>query len=397
MRNSEEIINRIRLLLDSSNTEKDIFIHEPDFSKSNAHKYVDECIDSGWVSSAGRWVKKFENIISEFTGAKYVIAVSNGTNALRMALYISGVGANDEVIIPPLSFVATANAIAHLGASPHFVDIESESLGISPNALSRHLESICSIKNGNVYNKISGNRIAAVVPVHVFGLPSKIEEIKKICIEWNLPLIEDAAEALGSKVKTSNQSMHCGCFGDLASLSFNGNKIITTGGGGAILTNNAVNARKAKHLTTTAKIPHPWNFYHDEVGWNDRLPNINAALGAAQMEKLQEKLNSKRILHSMYKNLFKDLEGIEIISELKNTESNYWLTTMRLNGDNPAEFRENILKEAHNAKIFIRPSWELLSKLPMYKNAPSSNLDEAINQSKRLINLPSSPQLINII
>ncbi len=397
MSNSFEIINRIRLILDNVNEKDRISIHEPCFLNSNAKKYVNECIETGWVSSSGDWVLKFEKLISDFTGSKYVIAVSNGTDALRLSLYLAGVKPNDEVIMPPLTFVATANAVAHLGASPHFVDIEPQSLGISPNALQKRLDEVSIIKNGQVFNRFSGNRIAAVVPVHVFGLPSKIEEIKSICLNWNLPLIEDAAEALGSRVNKLDKKIHCGCFGEISTLSFNGNKIITTGGGGAILTNNELHAKRAKHLSSTAKISHPWRFYHDQIGWNDRLPNINAALGSSQIEKLEEKIIQKRILHSKYKNIFEDLKELEIISESKNTESNYWLVTLRLLCKNPEKIREKILQDAHESKIFIRPSWDLLNQLPMYKKSPSGELKEAINQSNRLINLPSSPQLIKNI
>ena len=252
-----------------------------------------DCIDSGWVSSSGKWVTQFEELIASYTGSKYVIVVSNGTNALRLS-YMVGVRANHEVLMPPLSFVATANAVRHLGASPHFIDVEPTSLGMCPMALEKRLNNIAVKKNNHVINKFTGKKISAVVPVHVFGLPAKIIEIKRVCSEWGLPLVEDAAEALGSSVLTNKCKIHCGCFGDFGTLSFNGNKIITTGGGGAILTNNYESFKLAKHISTTAKLDHPWEFFHDQIGWNDRLPNLNAALGVSQIEKLEEKLKLKQ-------------------------------------------------------------------------------------------------------
>ena len=302
----------------------------------------------------------------------------------------------DEVIIPPLSFVATANAISHLGALPHFVDIEPNTLGMCPKALESRLEQIAVRRGKYLFNKVTGNKIKAVVPVHVFGLPAKILEINRICQKWNLPLVEDAAEALGSLISISdNDKRHCGCFGDIGMLSFNGNKIITTGGGGALLTDNFEMAKLAKHLSSTAKLNHPWEFYHDEIAWNDRLPNINAALGVSQIESLETKIRNKRILHSKYKEIFDDLDNIEILEEGINCESNYWLSTIRILGDKPEILRNEILSFAHSSKIFLRPSWTLINELPMYKDSVSADLSEAYNQSKRLINLPSSPQLID--
>ncbi len=390
---SKEIIDRIKLAINKADESSDVYLHEPSFVGTNAYEYIKDCLDSGWVSSSGEWVSRFENLISEFTGSNYAIAVSNGTDALRLALHIIGVKKGNEVMIPPLSFVATANAVSHLGATPHFVDIESDSLGMCPLALEKRLNQVGLIKEGELFNKITGNKISAVLPVHIFGLPSKIEEIRLICSKWKLPLIEDAAEALGSFIKTKAESIHCGCLGDIGTLSFNGNKIITTGGGGALLTNNKEIAESAKHLSTTAKKKHPWNFYHDKVGWNDRLPNINAALGVSQIEKIKDKLISKRNLHKRYLKYFHDLQEIEIIKEYNQNESNYWLVTMRINVNNPHILREEILKESHESKIYLRPCWNLLNDLPMYVEAPCGDLKEARNQSERLINLPSSPQL----
>tara|TARA_S200000501_G_C20847264_1_gene754144 strand:- start:405 stop:1595 length:1191 start_codon:yes stop_codon:yes gene_type:complete len=395
MVSSKEIIDRIKASISNSNKLEKIELHEPNFKGSNAYRYLKECIDTGWVSSSGKWVTEFENLISDFTGSKYAIAVSNGTVALRLSLFLAGVRANDEVIIPPLTFVATANSISHLGAMPHFVDIEKETLGMCPNALDQHLSEFAEIKGNEVFNKISRRKIAAVVPVHVFGLPAKIQEIKQVCSKWNLPLIEDASEALGSKIKTVNKFIHCGCFGDIGTLSFNGNKIITSGGGGALLTDNDNFAKLAKHLSSTAKVQHPWDFYHDHIAWNDRLPNVNAAIGCAEMEKINSKLRAKRILHSKFNKNFQDLKSVEIINERNNCESNYWLITLRLSGENVKMLRDDILNNAHKLKIFLRPSWILLNELPMYKSSFCGDITEAKNQSKRLINLPSSPHLLD--
>ena len=392
---SAEIINRIDNLLRKDS--EDIYLHEPNFSGTNALKYLKDCIDTGWVSSAGEWVSKFERSISKHTGVKNAIAVSNGTNALRLSLFVLGVRSNDEVLIPPLSFVATANAVSHLGAHPHFIDIESKSLGLCPIALENRLNQIAFKKDNMVFNKLTGKRIAALIVVHVFGLPADLIKIKKICSEWNIPIVEDAAEALGSSISLFNKNHYCGSIGDLGILSFNGNKIITTGGGGAILTNNNKLAKLARHLSTTARLNHKWDFFHDQVGWNDRLPNLNAALGVSQIEGLKNKLNLKRILHQKYTEIFKDIDELEIIKETKNSKSNYWLTTLRILGDKPKYLKDQILENAYTSRIFLRPSWKLLSELPMYSNSQTADLKEAINQSERLINLPSSPQLVSSI
>ena len=391
----KEIVKLIRSCLKSELHSKSIHLHEPDFSDSKAKNYVNECIEYGWVSSAGKWVERFEEKLSEITGAKYVIAVSNGTVALRLALYLLGVRNNDEVLIPPLTFVATANAVSHLGAKPHFIDIESQTLGMSPNSLEKRLDEIAIKKNGQIFNRETGNRIAAVLPVHTFGLPAKIKELRDICQNWKLPLIEDAAEALGSKVSIDQDEKNCGCFGDIGILSFNGNKIITTGGGGALLTNNKDLAMKAKHLSTTAKLKHPWEFFHDQVGWNDRLPNINAALGYAQLECLEKKLKRKRILHSKYVKAFDSLQDYEILEETSGSKSNYWLVTLRLLSNESEDLKNKIISEAHKSNLFLRPAWIPLNKLPMYKHQPSDDLFVCEEQIKRLINLPSSPQIVS--
>ena len=395
MPTSNEIIDRIKIVINHSESTKETHIHEPFFKDTNAYKYIKECLDTGWVSSSGKYVSKFERMIEDFTGIKYAIAVSNGTVALRMSLYLAGVNTNSEVILPPLTFVATANSIVHLGGIPHFVDIDSESLGMCPLALDKRLSEVASIRGNEVYNKFTGRKISAVLPVHVFGLPAKINEIKEVCTKWKLPLVEDAAEALGSMVKKTNQNIHCGGLGNFGVLSFNGNKIITAGGGGAILTNDKKMADLARHLSTTAKVSHPWEFLHDQIGWNDRLPNINAALGTSQIENIEEKIQKKRILHYKFKKQFEDLNDIEIIEEPKNTISNYWLITMRIKSVNPEQLKQDILNLSHLSKIYLRPSWKLLSELNIFKKSPHGDLSEANNQSKRLINLPSSPQILD--
>ena len=391
---SNILIERIKKVLGNVPSRDKISIHEPDFSNSNAKKYLDSCINTGWVSTAGAWVTKFEDYISKYTGAEYAVAVVNGTVALRLSLFCLGVKQNDEVLMPPLSFVATANSVSHLGAFPHFVDIEPETLGMCPEALEKRLSEIATLRDGKVYNKKTGRIIRAVLPVHVFGLVAKISKIKKVCDKWNLPIVEDAAEALGSFTKIRSNLTHAGLIGNVGIISFNGNKIVTTGGGGVLITNNKKISDFARHLSNTAKKNHPYEFFHDQIGWNDRLPNLNAALGVSQLEVLDIKLKQKKKLHSIYKNVFSDLEGVEIISKSKNTQSNYWLITLRLNCEKFRDVRDQLLDKAHNCGLLLRPSWKLISELPMYRDSEKGVLKEAEDQSFRLINLPSSPQLL---
>lgn len=396
-----EIIKKTSKIIDFLNrlsSERPIALHEPYFYDTNAMEYARDCIESGWVSSAGKWVERFEMELIDFTRAENAIAVTNGTVALRLALHLVGVRSNDEVIVPPMSFVASANAVSHLGADPHFVDIESKTLGLCPNALKNRLDAIAVKKGKYIFNKETGKRIKAIVVVHVFGIPANIFSLKKIADEWNLPLIEDAAEALGSWViNKEKKKTHCGLIGDIGIISFNGNKVITTGGGGALITNNEIFATKAKHLSSTAKVQHQWEFFHDEVGWNDRMPNINAALGVAQLEVLEKRLNLKRELFKKYQDFFSKLSGFDLIREEENTKSNYWLITMRLltnNQNELIELRDQILRNAHEKKILLRPVWHLLNKLIIYKNKPSAKTTVAENESMRLINLPSNPNLL---
>ncbi|WP_413683845.1 LegC family aminotransferase [Prochlorococcus sp. MIT 1011] len=392
-------IKILDLIKDSINLDKHslpIQLHEPDFNQTNSLSYLSDCIETGWVSSAGKWVNEFENKLCEFTGARYAIAVVNGTAALRLALHLVGVRAGDEVILPPMSFVATANAISHLGAVPHFVDIENESLGLCPLEVKERLDSIALKVNNHVINRETGRKISAILPVHIFGTPSKILELLNISEEWNIPLVEDAAEALGSFKYDNKKLIHCGLFGKLGILSFNGNKILTTGGGGALITNDQKIAKLARHLSTTAKKNHKWDFYHDYVGWNDRLPNINAALGVAQIEDLASRIEKKRNLHKKYSEKFELFNELEILKPSDDCISNYWLITLRLNLSKAIleEYRIGLLELAHESGILLRPVWRLLNELPMYQNSPKGQLKVAEDMSKRLINLPSSPQLL---
>ncbi len=379
--------------LNHKDKDKKISLHEPDFKNSNALTYVNSCVESGWVSTLGKFVGQFESQLASYTGAKAAVALTNGTVALRLALHLIGVKYGDEVLVPPLSFVATCNAISHLGAIPHFVDIEEATLGMDPLCLEKHLLNIAIYRDGVLINKETGRKISAICPVHVFGNPANMMELKNIADIWGLPIVEDAAEALGSYI--SNK--HCGLIGDIGVLSFNGNKIITSGGGGALITNNIKIAARAKHLSTTAKVDHPWEYFHDQVGWNDRMPNINAALGLAQLEKINEKIKSKKLLLESYCNVFENNEIVEIFKNNDKTMiSNNWLISLIIKNGNKTEIndlRESILKKSHQNGIYIRPVWNLLSDLPMYESMPRSCLKNSENISFRLINLPSSPSL----
>ena len=390
---AEEILQVLQQVLGNSSTSKPIVLHEPDFRGTQAWAYVKDCLDTGWVSTAGQWVMRFEHELCAITGANHAVAVTNGTVALRLALHLQGVGVGDEVLLPPLSFVATANAVAHLGAVPHFVDIEATSLGLCPQALAERLERIAERTPAGLFNRETGRRFAALLPVHVFGHPANLPGLLAVAESWGLPVVEDAAEALGSW----RGQTHCGLFGAIGTLSFNGNKLITTGGGGALITNNPELAKRAKHLSTTAKLPHPWAFEHNEVGWNDRLPNLNAALGVAQLEDLSRRLEAKRQLAERYAQAFAGMEGVELISEPQGCCSNHWLVSLRFTAADPAEAqaqRHNLLEVAHAAGILLRPVWQPLHQLPMYAEAPRGQLAVVEDQACRLLNLPSSPQLL---
>lgn len=362
-------------------------LHEPSF-RGNEVAYLRECIETGWVSSVGAFVDKFEAQLCTLTGAKYAIAAVNGTAALQLALEVAGVEEGDEVIVPTLSFVATANAVAHCGAIPHFADSETVTLGICPEALREHLESSGERTSDGLRNRETGRRIRALVPMHVFGHPSAMTQLLEVAEEFSLIVVEDAAESLGSYY----HGRHTGTLGRLGTLSFNGNKTITTGGGGAILTNDEALARKARHLSTTAKMPHRWEFMHDEVGYNFRMPNLNAAVGCAQLEQLPDLLAAKRRLFARYEAAFSDVEIGRIMAEPDHCHSNYWLQTLILNED-MASHRDGLLSATNEAGIQTRPCWKLLHDLPMYQQAPRMETPRARQLERRIINLPSSSNL----
>lgn len=367
-------------------------LHEPSFY-GREWEYVKDCLDTGWVSSVGSYVDRFEKDLASFTGSPYAVAVVNGTAALHISLLIAGVQPHDEVLIPSLTFVATANAVTYCGAIPHLVDISRDTLGVDPQKLSDYLKEIAITKqDGFSYNKMTGRRISAVVPMHTFGHSVDLETLLEICNNYNLILVEDAAESLGSYYK----GKHTGTFGQIAALSFNGNKVVTTGGGGAILTNNPDWAKRAKHLTTTAKIPHRWSFNHDETGYNYRLPNLNAALGCAQLEQLPTFLEKKRELARLYNERFSRAEGLIFVSEPQFAQSNYWLNAIQLTKPN-LELRDAILEKTNDIGIMTRPTWTAMHKLEMYKNCPQMNLDVTEVIEASLINIPSSPSLVNLV
>lgn len=365
-----------------------VVLHEPNFD-GNELLYLKECLDSTYVSSIGKFVDKFESDLAEYTGAKYAISLVNGTAALHLALKLAGVQVGDEVLLPALTFVATANAISYCGATPHFVDCEENTLGIDGVKLREYLVENTYQLTGNCVNKNTGRIISALVPMHTFGHPSDLETLLSIAHDFKITLVEDAAESLGSYYC----GQHTGTFGLLGTLSFNGNKTITTGGGGAILTNDLDLARRAKHLSTTAKIPHAWEYRHDEIGYNYRMPNINAALGCAQLEKLPSKLIAKRHLFDRYKSAFADVEGAQLFEQPKNCQSNYWLQTLLLRED-LSEKRDLVLEATNAAGIMTRPVWVLLNELVAFKSSPCSDLTTAKSLSRRVINIPSSPTLI---
>ena len=387
------ILEAIQQVVGPSSPEQPIALHEPDFRGTQAWAYVKDCLDTGFVSTAGRWVSRFEQDLASATGAAHAVAVTNGTVALRLALHLVGVAPGDEVLLPPLSFVATANAVAHIGAVPHFLDIEPSTLAMDPAALDERLEQLAERRDGRLVNRQTGRRLAAVLPVHVFGQPADGMALRRVADAWGLPLVEDAAEALGSW----RGETHCGLFGAVGTLSFNGNKVITTGGGGALITNDAELAQRARHLSTTAKLPHAWAFEHDAVGWNDRMPNLNAALGVAQLEDLERRLEAKRLLAGRYEDAFARLKGVELTTEVAGCRCNHWLVALRFTAADPSEAerqRLRLLEAAHAAGLLLRPVWKLLHQLPMYADTPRGALPVAEDQAARLVNLPSSPQLL---
>ncbi|WP_036693409.1 LegC family aminotransferase [Pedobacter glucosidilyticus] len=360
-------------------------LHEPKFI-GNEKAYVLDAISSTFVSSVGAYVNKFEEMMCEITGAKHAIAIVNGTNALHLALLLADVQEDDEVLSQSLTFIATCNAISYIKAKPVFIDVDLDTLGMSPSSLKLFLHQYGEKRaDGFTYNKQSQKRIKACVPMHTFGLPCRIDEIAEICNQWNISLIEDAAESLGSYYK----NRHTGTFGKIGTFSFNGNKTVTCGGGGALITNDATLAKRAKHLSTQAKQAHPWAFLHDEIGYNYRMPNLNAALACAQLEQLNTFVENKRVLASSYKNFFQDL-AIPFVQELPEAQSNYWLNAILWKD---IEEREAFLKYANDNGVMSRPVWELMHRLPMFSTAQKAHLSNSEYIADRLVNIPSSVRI----
>jgi perosamine synthetase len=357
-------------------------LHEPRFV-GNEKKYVIDAIDSTYVSSVGQYVNTFEKMMCDITGAKYAIACVNGTNALHLALILAGVKKDEEVLTQSLTFVATCNAISYINAIPHFVDVDLETMGLSPSLLKKYLQQIAEIKNGQCYNKNTGKRIAACVPMHTFGLPVYIDELVAVCNEYNIPLVEDAAESIGSYY--NNQ--HTGTFGLVGVFSFNGNKIVTSGGGGCVITNNESIAKLAKHLSTQAKVPHRWDFEHDEIGFNYRMPNLNAALMCAQLEQLDNFVENKRALSKMYQTYFALNNFAKYVTEIPNATSNYWLNAILF--DTALE-KNNFLTYTNDHQIMTRPIWKLMNELKHFSNCPKADLSNAKYLEERVVNITSS-------
>lgn len=364
-----------------------VMLHEPRFI-GNEWTYLKECLDSTFVSSVGKFVDRFEADLAEYTGATRAVAVVNGTAALHVSLKLAGVEQGDEVLLPALTFIATANAVSYCNATPHFIDSEENSLGMCAEALREHLAASTEMHSGLCINRETGKVIRAMVPMHTFGHPVNIVALAALAHDYGIALIEDAAESLGSRVG----GRHTGTFGLMGTLSFNGNKTITTGGGGAILTMSTELGRRIKHITTTAKLPHRWNFSHDEVGYNYRLPNLNAALGCAQLEQLTGFLASKRRLFEKYQALFAGLPGIRLVTEPPGCTSNYWLQSLLLDEAHAFQ-RDAVLTATNDAGLMTRPVWTLMHRMPMYARAPRAATPVAESLERRLINIPSSAGL----
>ncbi|MCK9455429.1 LegC family aminotransferase [Sulfurimonas sp.] len=378
----QKIVDFIKKLYGSSDF---IALHEPRFA-GREKEFLIECIDSTFVSSVGKYVDTFEREFAKKVGSKYAIATVNGTSALHISLILAGVKSGDEVITQPLTFIATCNAISYCGAKPLFVDVDLDTMGMSAESLRDFLEKNCEILDRKCVNKSTKKTITACVPMHTFGHPCKIEAIKEICDKWNITLVEDAAESLGSYYK----KRHTGTFGKMGAFSFNGNKIITSGGGGVIVTDDESLAKKAKHLTTTAKIPHPYEYVHDEIGYNYRMPNINAALLVAQLEQLDAFLSNKKETAQIYKDFFANIESMEFLAEPQDSVSNYWLHSIMLKDK---EQRDKFLEFTNKNGVMTRPIWRLMNELEMFKDCQSSSLDNAKYLSQRVVNIPSSVRL----
>ncbi|MDP1393426.1 LegC family aminotransferase [Lysinibacillus capsici] len=357
-------------------------LHEPTFNEKEV-EYVTDCIETGWVSSVGAYVTRFEEDLAKFVGVKRAVAVVNGTASLHIALKAVGVKAQDEVLMPSLTFIATANAVSYLQAVPHFVDVNEETLGVDPVKLEQYLVQIGEMRGGVLFNKQTNRRIKALVPMHTFGHPCMMDELVAICEKYHIVLVEDAAESLGSYYK----GKHTGTFGKVSAMSFNGNKIMTTGGGGAILTDDEELANYMKHITTTAKVPHKWEFVHDEIGYNYRMPNINAALGCAQLEKLRIFIEQKRSLTNFYDELVATIDGVRLMKEPVHTSSNYWLQTIVLD---ETYKRDEVLQLLNDEGIMSRPIWTPMHELGMYKGCPRMDLMVTEKLKRKVINIPST-------
>ncbi len=371
--------------------EEKIALHEPEFN-NQAETLVLNCLRSTYVSSVGKYVQDFEAELAAVCEVKHAVAMVNGTAALEVALRVVGVDPGSEVLMPSLTFIATANAVSHLHAVPHFVDVEDESLGIDSDALLRHLKQIGRQTSGGFFNKETGRRISAIVPVHVFGHPAAMDELNAVASTFDLPVIEDAAEALGSQYKQKQ----CGSLGHAGAFSFNGNKILTTGGGGAVVTNDGKIADLARHLSSTAKLAHPWKFEHDSVGYNYRMPNLNAALGVSQLMDLTTRIASKRTLAAAYANAFSNQDGLRVLKEPDYATSNYWLNAIILDSA-AVGCRDAVLKRLHKLGFMARPIWKPMHQQVMYADSPRAKLPITEDFADRIINLPSSAHLKDLL
>lgn len=375
---NQQIVSFIR---ETFNSNEFIPLHEPRFNGAEK-KYLLDAIDSTFVSSVGAYVDRFEKMIEDISMTNKAIAVVNGTSALQVALRLAGVQNGDEVLTQALTFIATINAIIYNGASPVFLDVDIDTMGLSPKAVNSFLDEYGELRDGVCYNKKTNKKIAACMPMHTFGFPVHLDELITICTKWNIPIVEDAAESIGSEYKNKPT----GSFGKLGIYSFNGNKVVTCGGGGVIMTNDFELGNKAKHLTTTAKVPHPYEYVHDEIGYNYRMPNLNAALACAQLEQLDSFVQKKRILANNYKNYFNSI-GVKFRTELPDTKANYWLMCVELKDKSE---RDLFLKESNINKVMTRPIWQLIFKSPLYSNFQKDAQTNAMYLEERIVNIPSS-------
>ncbi len=366
-------------------TEGMVPLHVPTF-RGNEKKYLNECIDTTFVSSVGKFVDRFEEMMIEYTGTQKAVVCVNGTNALHMAMLLVGVEREDEVITQALTFIATCNAISYIGAHPVFIDVDKDTMGLSPDAMEAWLKENAEIKGESCYNRRTGRRIKACVPMHTFGHPVHLDKLVEVCNRYHIELIEDAAESLGSFYK----GKHTGTFGKIGAISFNGNKTITTGGGGMLLFQDETLGKFAKHLTTQAKVPHRWEFVHDHIGYNYRMPNINAALGCAQLEEIDHILANKRETAEKYKQFFSDKENIHFFTEPEGSKSNYWLNAVLLNDK---EEQLKFLEYTNDHAVMTRPIWELMNRLPMFKDCETDGLQNTVWFADRVVNIPSSVRI----